>query len=90
MKLFSTALIASTLALAVAGPALAHDRVRVRVVAAPYYYPPVVQMVPRYAPPPVYYVVAEPAWRHEVRHRKHGRHHHRHRHHGRHGGYGRY
>lgn len=100
MKLFSTTLAAGTLALAVAGPALAHGQVRVRVAAAPYYYPPVVQVVPRYAPPPVYYVVADPAWearrdmawRYAYRHRGHGRHHHHHHHghHGRHGGYGYY
>jgi len=101
MKLFSKALAASILALAVAGPAWAHGQVRVRVAVAPYYYRPVVQVVPRYAPPPVYYVVADPAWdgrrgvawRHEMRHRGHGHHHHHHRHHrqhSRHGGYGHY
>jgi hypothetical protein len=92
MNIYWKALSAGAIALALSGPASAHGQVRVRVAAVPYGYPPVVRVVPRYAPPPVYYVVAEPDWdarRDGYRYRGHWRHHRHHRHHHHHG-YGRY
>jgi len=54
MKTTLKALLACALALAVAGPAAAHTKVRVYVEAPDPYYPHVVHVAPHYAPPPVY------------------------------------
>jgi hypothetical protein len=88
---------AGALALAAAAPASAHTSVRVHIgVPQPYYtdypyYPPVVQVQPRYVAVPVYreyrQVYVDPrwddrrAWRYHHRHHRDWRHyHHHHRH----------
>jgi hypothetical protein len=85
MKTFAKVLIAGALALAACGAASAHTTVRVHIGAAQPYYPPLVQVQPRYVAVPAYQTyqpyqeryVDRRAWRHH-HHRHHGycRHHH--------------
>lgn len=71
MKTTLKALVAGAFALLLAGTASAHGHGRVFVDVRPY-YPPVVQVQPRYVPVPAYYqqqyVYAEPAFRADWRH----------------------
>ncbi len=91
MRTILKTLLACGLALAVAGPAAAHGKVRVVVQAYQPYYPAVVHVAPRYVQAPLYvdygpvygdpYLHERRAWRAQRREWRH-RHGHGHRHHG--------